>query len=148
MAGIGGSPGVSTPGLPSWVPDWTTRRYNSITPGVWEWRACGDTEQQNEYRFIPSSPGILVASGFLVDIIITVFSVSNGIEESRLLKLLVQVSVSNVKAMPYIYGGKTRLQAYFYVLFCGPCEEPGQFNEIKAAFLYKLWKGIDTVCDG
>jgi len=146
MAGIGDSPTGDTYRLPSWAPDWTTRRYYAVVYGMEEWRACGDTGYQPEYRFLPGSPGILAATGVLVDIVSATSSVLDEIDERRLLtrERLLRYGT----ARPYFNRQETLMQAYFYALLCKPLTlEQEEFEQLKAAFLYNMGEGIDRDSD-
>jgi hypothetical protein len=152
VAGIGDSLGNSTLGLPSWAPDWTTRRYHCMSRGRRRWRACGDMDYRKEYWCLPAS-GTLLATGILVDIVSATCSVLDGIAERRLLKL--ETLFSDGEAAPYLNGKATRLQAYFRTLLCGcglvSLEQlkvgSDAFHDAAAAFLYELGEGIEQSPD-
>jgi hypothetical protein len=61
-------------------------------------------------------PGILVAAGILVDVILVTSSVLDDADERRLLKP--EALISDGEAVTYVNRETTRLQAYFQALIC------------------------------
>jgi len=143
VAGIGDSHPSRTRGLPSWAPDWTTRRYNAsyLESEVKGWRACGDREVEQDYRFLPGSPEILVAAGVLVDVISSRSSVLDEASERQLLRP--EALIRDGTAVMYVNGGETRLEAYVSALLCYPSarsagDSDSEFADITADYALRF----------